>query len=360
MPATDAGEPAPLPSAAEAALDVEAGPRPSLERDAPALIGMAFLYLASIGLSLAFSFSFISQHVQAFQDPQSLANPLIYLVIVVVFTLVILAIAKWGKRIIIKYIILASVLMTVYYVANYVAGPLFGSLLTRDGFPLGVGTTGLLAALLGVGVTALLWFYPEWYVIDIAGIVVAAGAAGIFGISFGLLPAVLLLVAFAIYDAIAVYRTKHMLDLADSVLELRLPIMFVVPKSRGYSFLAETRKVKDPNDKAPREAMFMGLGDAVFPAILVVSSFVFLNPAGYDPGKAPSWVLGAADVAGIAPWVVVSMATLLGSFLGFWILMYFVMKGRPHAGLPLLNGGALLGFFLTTLPLYGLAPLNPF
>ncbi len=42
-----------------------------------------------------------------------------------------------------------------------------------------------------------------------------AGAAALFGISFGLLPAILLLSVLAVYDAISVYGTEHMLDLAE-------------------------------------------------------------------------------------------------------------------------------------------------
>jgi len=312
----------PTPSIAEAALDAEdmGLPPPSLARDGPAVAGMGVLFLASIGLALAFSFTFLSQNVRAFQDPESLANPIIYLVIVVIFTLVILAIAKWGKRIIIKYVILASVLMTVYYVA----APLLSTVMSGGLSEL--GPASILGGVIAVGVTALLWFYPEWYVIDVAGILVAAGAAGIFGISFGIIPCLVLLIAFAVYDAIAVYRTKHMLDLADSVLELRLPIMFVVPKHRGYSFLEETRKIKNPGpDDKPekREAMFMGLGDLVMPTILVVSALQF-GHAGW--GILPS--LGAA----------------IGTLAGFGVLMGYVLKGRPQAGLPLLNGGALVGF----------------
>lgn len=317
-------------------------------RDAPALVGMGALFLISIALAMAFSFTFIDQNLRAFEDPESLANPLIYLVIVVVFTLLILAIVKWAKRILIKYIILGSVLLTIYYVA----APLLGTVLTGFGAPpFGIGIAGVIGGALAVALTALLWFYPEWYIIDAVGVLVAAGAAGIFGISFGILPSLLLLIAFAVYDAIAVYRTKHMLDLADSVLELRLPIMFVVPKTRGYSFLEETRRVgKDAADAAkeqPREAMFMGLGDAVIPGVLVVSSLTFLDTA-------------VGGVAGMSAPLAVAFATLAGSFVGFLALMYFVMKGRPHAGLPLLNGGAIAGFLLALLPLYGVGPLWPF
>ena len=308
-------------------------PPVDFRRELPAVLFMGVLFLASIGLSMAFSRTADEANIRAFEDPDSLANPVIYLGIVVVFTLGILLIAKYGRRILIKYVVLGSVLMTIYYVAwPLLAKPL--------GMGAPVGPAEVIAGLLSLGLTALLWFYPEWYVINLVGVAVAAGAAGIFGISFGLLPCLLLLVAFAVYDAIAVYRTKHMLALADSILELRLPIMFVVPKTRGYSFLEETRRVKDPQpDEKPREAMFMGLGDAVIPGVLVVSSLTFLE----GPGA-----------------LVVSLATLAGSLVGFGALMWFVMKGNPHAGLPLLNGGAIAGFFAALLPLYGFAPLWPF
>ncbi|MDY7082127.1 MAG: presenilin family intramembrane aspartyl protease, partial [Halobacteria archaeon] len=36
---------------------------------------------------------------------------------------------------------------------------------------------------------------------------------------------------------------------------------------------------------------------------------------------------------------------IAGSFLGFIGLMYLVSKGKAHAGLPLLNGGTIAGFF---------------
>lgn len=324
-------------------------PRADLRRDGPAVAFMGVLFLVSIALAMGFSFTFLSQNVRAFADPNSLLNAPIYLGIVVLFTVLILLIAKYGKRVLIKWIVLGSVLLTVYYVA----APLLGTVMDHAGPPFGVGIAGVIGAVLALGVTALLWFYPEWYVIDLAGILVAAGAAGIFGISFGIIPSLVLLIAFAIYDAIAVYRTKHMLDLADSVLELRLPIMFVVPKTRGYSFLEETRKIKTPGpDDKPekREAMFMGLGDAVIPGVLVVSALTFL--------VAPD--VPDVTVLGLPGGVVVALATLLGSLLGFCALMYFVLKGNPQAGLPLLNGGAILGFLVALLPLYGLAPLNPF
>jgi len=44
-----------------------------------------------------------------------------------------------------------------------------------------------------------------------------------------------------------------------------------------------------------------------------------------------------------------ALGAMLGTFAGLFVLMHFVMKGRPHAGLPLLNGGAIGGYVLGSL-----------
>ena len=69
--------------------------------------------------------------------------------------------------------------------------------------------------------------------------------------------------------------------------------------------------------------MFMGLGDLVMPTILVISAPQF---------AAPAW--------GVLP----ALGAAVGTLVGFAVLMGFVLKGNPQAGLPLLNGGAIVGF----------------
>jgi presenilin-like A22 family membrane protease len=135
---------------------------------------------------------------------------------------------------------------------------------------------------------------------------------------------VFLLVLLAIYDAISVYRTKHMITMAEGIMDLKLPILFVIPKHLRYSFLQE--KVKKEGE---REAFFMGLGDAIMPTLLVVSASIFIHTTGGNTYP----VLGA----------------MLGTLAGFVVLFALVMKGKPQAGLPFLNSGVILGFFIGVL-----------
>jgi presenilin-like A22 family membrane protease len=170
------------------------------------------------------------------------------------------------------------------------------------------------------------------------GIIVAGGVTALLGISIGLLPIILLLVVLAIYDAISVYKTKHMVSLADKVMEFKLPILLVVPKKRGYSFLRQKGLKKQLEDGEEREAMFIGLGDIIIPGALVISAFHFLP-------ETASWL-------GLTGNVLVAIFTLIGILVGFSVLMQYVLKGNPQAGLPLLNTGAILGFFISTILIF--------
>ena len=39
-----------------------------------------------------------------------------------------------------------------------------------------------------------------------------------------------------------------------------------------------------------------------------------------------------------------ALGAILGSLVGLVVLLYFMMSGKPQAGLPPLNGGTILGF----------------
>ncbi len=305
----------PQPDAPQPATPVEDDPVTTADYVATAIL--AALFLITFGLATLFARPFQAAGLQAFEDPEDTANSLWYIVLIIVFTAGILYAQKKGWTKVIQGVILFAVGSTV----AYVIAPLLMD------FGLAATPSWLTGAAIAIAATVALYVHPEWYVVDIVGILVAAGAAAIFGISLGIIPVIVLLVLLAVYDAIAVYKTRHMLALADSVMELRLPVLLVIPKVTNYSFRSEVTQLKEASseNKAERSALFMGLGDLVMPTILVVSAIHF-----------------AQEGWGIAP----SVGAAIGTMVGFGLLMGFVLKGNPQAGLPLLNGGSIAGFLI--------------
>ena len=275
---------------------------------------MALLLLLVQLIAVAMSRPFEENDIKAFSNPEDTGNVFLWIAIILVFTAFIFLVIRMNKKWIIQAFILFTVASTLYYV-----------FLALFSYILSPGINNLLSVILSVALTIVLHKFPEWYVIDIVGVIIGAGAASIFGISLAIFPTLLLLVLLAVYDYIAVYRTKHMVALAEGVMDLRLPILLVIPKHWKYSFLNEKF------DKEEREAFFMGLGDAVMPTLLVVSANFFVKAGSYDLP-----LIGAVNIPAIG--------AIIGTFLGFAVLMFLVSKGKPQAGLPFLNGGVILGY----------------
>lgn len=282
----------------------------------PVLIMAGFFVLIN-GLALLIKNLF----QPTFEDTSNPVNILYIFVIIIVMTLVILIIAKYWK----KQVIQAIILFAIGYTAFFIFVPVL-SLLLSDVLSIG---GGIIAA---VALVLVLYKYPEWYIIDLCGVIVGAGAIAIFGVSLSILLVIILLLVLAVYDAISVYKTKHMIDLADTVMDLKLPVLLVVPKIRRYSLIQETKSLKETlKEDEERDAFFMGLGDVVMPGILVVAAYHTLSPG-----------------------LPVAVSTLAGTLIGFLVLMSFVIKGKPQAGLPLLCSGAILGFLISSLYFLGL------
>lgn len=248
----------------------------------------------------------------------------------------------------------------------------------------------LLGLIVSTLILILLIKHPEWYVVNTAGIIMGAGVVTMLGISFVPWLIIIFMVAAAGYDAWAVYKSKHMLELADTMINLKLPILLVAPQEKGYSMLDEgddrlrkseavaeeraslakeqarenaadkiveaakseasagesgfkakanaANAVQNPKRKkeSSKDAMFMGLGDVIFPGMLVISAITWLAAIG---GEEAAFMVG--------------MGTMLGGLVGYFALMTYVARGRPQAGLPLLNGGSIIGFLISSMIFIG-------
>ena len=263
---------------------------------------------------------------RAFSDQNDPTNPIMYIVLILAMTGVLLLLIKRSK-----FGLLKALLFTAMGLGLFSIGSLFAMLTGIPEIP-----SLAFGAFLSAFLLILLLKFPRWYVVNGTGLVLGVGAALVLGLSLGILPSLILLAILAVYDALSVYVTKHMLTLAEGVGDLGLPIVLIVPGKNG-----DQNKKLDLHDRSKdveREMMLMGLGDAIIPSVLVISAAANLSPV-----NSAGWS---------SPAMTVAVLTLVAVLLGFLSLMLLISKGRPQAGLPFLNGFAIIGFAAAYLVVY--------
>lgn len=173
------------------------------------------------------------------------------------------------------------------------------------------------AALVVIGLLLFLWVRRATLLIHNILLAVALAGAALLGMQFSTPSVLVLLVVISLYDFVAVYVTRHMTVLAKEMVEKKVIAGLIFPKE--VSGLQQgLAKVK------PDTAVILGGGDIVFPLLLAVS----LMPQG------------------IAPALVVSLFSLGGIFLNY----YLFEKQEIRAGIPTLPAVAfcaIIGYMIT-------------
>ncbi len=321
---------------------------------------MAGMFLMTIFLGITIQPVWDVDEVRAFGAEGTTQTGYIFLelALIGVFTFVIIWLARKNLEIIIKGFIMFS----LYFSLMYVVAPYIALILQ-----LTIGTQAnalLFTFILNFILMATLWKYPEWYIVNLVGILVGSGVITMIGISFVPTLIMIFMIFAAVYDHWAVNGSKHMLELADTMIDLKLPILLVAPKDKGYTFLEEKGDVMKENIERPspedwenssiknqsppkggRDALFMGLGDVIFPGMLVISTLSFLPETGQEITSFFGTIYSDP--------LIVALGTLFGGLVGYFGLMTQVAKGKPQAGLPLLNGGSILGYLITGIIVFG-------
>jgi presenilin-like A22 family membrane protease len=281
---------------------------------------MAGLFVLVDLSSLLLVTPFETAGVTAFMNPNDPLNLVYFFASLIVTTVIILLVARFWKRLV-EAIVLGATGYMVFFV--------FVTLLSFVVSGIAASSLSIIAA---AAIIILLVKFPEWYVVDASGILMALGAIALLGISLSIFLVILLLIGLAIYDAISVRGTKHMITLADVVLELRLPVMLIIPKIRGYSLLKDKKSLKEKlKEGEEREAFAVGTGDLVMPGILVASTFSNISTNGF----------------------LIALSVIFGTLFGFSVLTIFLLRGRPQPGLPYLCSGAILGYIVSSYLLFG-------
>ncbi len=319
------------------------------------MAGMAGMFTFSILLGVFIQPFYNFEMYRAFgeEGTTEAGNILLELVMIFIFTAVVIWLARKG----LDYVIKGVVFFALGYSLMIALQPLLWIVYSLVGIQSDLGY--IFAVLLfPIGMMYLLHKFPEWYVVNSVGLLVGSGVIVMLGITFVPVLIILFMVLAAIYDHWAVNGSKHMLELADTMIDLKLPVLLVAPKSTDYTFLEQKGDVMEKSHDEPavpiegtmppkkvksRDALFMGLGDVIFPGMLVISSITFLPEVG--PVVFEFWG-GDSIPVHLGP-MVVGMGTLVGGLVGYAALMTQVARGKAQAGLPLLNGGSILGYLIS-------------
>lgn len=154
-----------------------------------------------------------------------------------------------------------------------------------------------------------------------------AGAGGALGSFMGFIPSLFLVLGLGTYDVIAVFKTKHMIELANQSGMRQLPVMFEIP-SRGIK--TGPRKIA-PRGKGgrPRKEDIIGLGtgDVAIPLVFFVGVLRTFQ----------SWVPVIGAVA--------------GALVGLGVILYYVTNVKRVAlpALPPIIGGSVIGLGIALL-----------
>lgn len=167
----------------------------------------------------------------------------------------------------------------------------------------------------------LIFLYIIWspvWLHDLILVLTLPGIAALLGASLNPWTVVLILIIMSVYDYVAVYKTKHMVRMANAMISGRA-IFAVIFSEHWRGFKSHLNEVH------PGEGfMMLGTGDFVFPLIMVAAAYA---------------------ISPVAGWLVFAFA-----FLGL-LLMHLIFVSqkvrRPMPALPPLAAFAILGFLVS-------------
>ncbi len=234
---------------------------------------------------------------------------LYYIIFIIIFTLIALYIIKKHANIM-KGIFLILIIYMIFVVSSIIS----------DIISVNLFEYYLIIALITGFFAYMLIFKNEWYITDAAGFIMIAGAASILGILLKTYIAIALLIVFAVYDYISVYKTKHMITLAKAAVNNEYPLLFLLPSNKNL-------KMKDLTfeNRGESDIIMLGFGDMAIPELFIVS----------------------ASIYNINHIILFASLTISGAIAALIFLFHFNKKPAP--GLPYINTGVIIGFLIALL-----------
>jgi len=268
----------------------------------------AFLFSLTLALGIfsAFKIDKILKIQKIFLPQISFLEFILNFLLITIFILFVVKFIKFkiGRGLIFKIL---------FIFATFFGGEIFLSVLIGDIFAL------FLMAIL------IFWWLKKPSVLnqDILMILGIVGTGSILGLSLKPEFIILLLIIFSIYDFIAVYKTKHMVEMAKEMIEERAILAFIIPLNiSGFKENLEKVQISE----GERKFLILGGGDVAFPLIFCSSLIPF----------------------GISKSLIVAIFSLVGLFIGFYFFITQKVR-QPIPALPPIALFSIIGFLITRL-----------
>lgn len=178
------------------------------------------------------------------------------------------------------------------------------------------------AAILAVVLVIAYWGFRNVLVHNLVIIISVSGVALYLGLFIPVTALLILLGIVAVYDVIAVFKTKHMITMFQDMAKRGAVMALVIPEKLSLA-KEKLKSAKSSMGKkiSDRSFIFIGTGDAAFPTMLAVSAL--------RNGLAPA--IGAA----------------VGAVCGMIAVHFILLKlERPLPALPPIAVGSSLGYLI--------------
>ncbi len=177
----------------------------------------------------------------------------------------------------------------------------------------------VVALILALIIAAVKVFKPNFIIHNMGELFIYGGLAALFVPILSILSMSILLVLISIYDAIAVWKTKHMVKIAKYQAKMRVFAGLLLPYRTD-----KISKGKGKRKKSVIRTAILGGGDIGFPLLF----------AGV--------ILRDMDLLS-------SLVVVLSTTIALFLLLYSAQKNKFYPAMPFLSAGCFAGYFISLL-----------
>lgn len=205
----------------------------------------------------------------------------------------------------------------------------------------------MLATVIGFLLAGLrLWRYNV-FVHNITEILLYGGLAILVQPLVNIRSAFILLIAISIYDMYAVWRSKHMITLAQSQMENRIFSGVMIPYQAGTGkiIMKSAPKSSKPTKKVAAKTAILGGGDIAFP--LIFASAVMTD-------NSLLWYFSQDGLFYAAPLYWFGALIVLCAAVALTLLFFYGKKDRFYPAMPYITAGCFSGYIIGLFILLGM------